>query len=193
MCCDPNRATQCRAHNVAADSRSFRDVIEMPRNTPTKHRVAPAFPPPWRSCVRCVLERGEVSHWKCQRCRRNISFRKRIALHGGVAATLTPIALHGRFHLSQDRNDRRILLTDSSHAPVNSQPLPCLKFPALQKTFVSFLCGFAQGFGIEYSALEKSVKRHQRRKENLNHFSAQRSGRMLQKFGGTFALQLVWL
>ena len=25
-CCDPNRVTQCRAHSVAADSRSFTDL-----------------------------------------------------------------------------------------------------------------------------------------------------------------------
>ena len=35
-----------------------------------------------------------MSHCKCQKCRRKIAFRKRIALYGGVSATLTPIALH---------------------------------------------------------------------------------------------------
>ena len=44
--CDPNRATQCRAHNVAADSRSLRDVAGMSRYTPPKDCVAPVFPPP---------------------------------------------------------------------------------------------------------------------------------------------------
>ena len=33
--CDPNRATQCRAHSAAADSHSFRDVAGMSHYTPT--------------------------------------------------------------------------------------------------------------------------------------------------------------
>ena len=33
-CCDPNRATQCRAHSVAANSRNFRDVAGVSRCTP---------------------------------------------------------------------------------------------------------------------------------------------------------------
>ena len=65
-------------------------------------RGAQVFPPPvavvfgvfWREKNRRKIGGGEVLHWKCQRCRGKVSFRKRIALHGGVAATLTPIALH---------------------------------------------------------------------------------------------------
>ena len=101
-CCAPNRATQCRAHIVPATSRGFRDVAGMSRSTPPppKHHVAPVFPPPvaivfgvfWRE--RRLGVTLEVSHWKCQKCRGKISFRKWIALHEGVATTLTPIALH---------------------------------------------------------------------------------------------------
>ena len=49
--CDPNRATQCRAHSVAADSRNFRDVAGMSRYTPPEDRVAPVFPPRCRSLL----------------------------------------------------------------------------------------------------------------------------------------------
>ena len=58
-CCEPNRATQCRAHSVAADSRSFRDVAGMSRcSPPPKRPRRTCFPTPCRSCVRSVLERG---------------------------------------------------------------------------------------------------------------------------------------
>ena len=45
-CWDPNRATQCRAHSAAADSRNFRDVAGMSHYTPLEGGVAPVFPPP---------------------------------------------------------------------------------------------------------------------------------------------------
>ena len=45
-CCDPSRATQCRAHSVAADSRSFTGVAGVSRYTPLKDCVTPVFPPP---------------------------------------------------------------------------------------------------------------------------------------------------
>ena len=78
-CRDPNRATQCRAHSVAANSRSFRDVARVWRYTP---------PTVTKKTCRTYLATS-----LCQ-CRKEIALQKRIALHGGVAATLTPIALH---------------------------------------------------------------------------------------------------
>ena len=47
----------------------------------------------WREKNRRKLG-GGVLPWKSKRCRGKISFQKRIALHRGVAATLTRIALH---------------------------------------------------------------------------------------------------
>ena len=38
-CCDPDRATQCRAHSVAANSRSFRDVARVSRHSVTPPTV----------------------------------------------------------------------------------------------------------------------------------------------------------
>ena len=97
-CSDPNRATQCRAHNVAADSRSFRDVTGMSRYTPPKDRVAPVFPTPPVAVVFGVFwkdkNRRKIAGGGCHTGSVKISFRQWIALHGGVAATLTPIALH---------------------------------------------------------------------------------------------------
>ena len=77
-CCDPCRATQCRAHSVAANPADL-EMSQGCRATPLqpsqKDPVAPILPP------------------LCQ-CRGEISLQKWIALHGGVAATLTPTALH---------------------------------------------------------------------------------------------------
>ena len=81
-CCDACRAALCRAHNAAADFRSLRDVARVSRCTPQK----------------------TLSHLSCQspitmrvlhlpRCRGSISKRKRIALHGSVAASLSRVAL----------------------------------------------------------------------------------------------------
>ena len=77
-CCDPCRATQCRAHSVAANFRSFRNVAGVSRYT-----LQPS-------------QKKTLSHPSCHPLsvsQRNI-LAKRIALHGGVAATLTPVALH---------------------------------------------------------------------------------------------------
>ena len=79
-CCDPLIARHSVAHRV---SQQIPAVLEMwrggvplhPSNPRGKDPVAPILPPP------------------CQ-CRGEISLQKRIALHGGGAATLTPIALH---------------------------------------------------------------------------------------------------
>ena len=77
-CSDPNRATQCRAHNVATDSRSFRDVARGCRATPLQRSQKR----PCRTYLATPLSVLQ-GHF----------LAKRIALHGGVAATLTPIAL----------------------------------------------------------------------------------------------------
>ena len=85
-CCDPCRATRCRTHNVAANFCKFQDVAGMSRYTPMhpkKDPVASVLPP------HCHNE-----YFNCQRCRGSISKRKRIALHGGGAATLSHVALH---------------------------------------------------------------------------------------------------
>ena len=57
-CCDSNRATQCRAHTVAADSHNFRDVAGMSRYTTPKDGVAPVFPPACRGERRDVVLEG---------------------------------------------------------------------------------------------------------------------------------------
>ena len=78
-CCDPCCATQCRTHNVAPNSRNFQDVAGMSScisHAPQKR--------PCRTYLATPLSL----------CRREICLQKRIALHGGVAATLTQIALH---------------------------------------------------------------------------------------------------
>ena len=78
-CCDPCGATQCRAHGFAANSLNFRDVAGVSHyasQTPQKR--------PCRTYLATPLSL----------CRRRSSLQKRIALHGSVAATLTPTALH---------------------------------------------------------------------------------------------------
>ena len=63
---------------VAANSCNFRDVAGVSRYTPP------------------TLTKKTLSHLSChpRQCCRAISLQRWIALHGGVAATLTPIALH---------------------------------------------------------------------------------------------------
>ena len=58
-------------------------IWKTPFVTPWINPVAPVLPP------HCHNE-----HLSCQRCRGSISKRKRIALHGGVAATLGPLQHH---------------------------------------------------------------------------------------------------
>ena len=89
--------TPIALHSVAHTmSQQIPAVLEMSqecRATPHQKTVSQLFSHPLSQL--CSEEQtGEVSHWKCQRCRGKISLGKRIALHGGVAATLTPIALH---------------------------------------------------------------------------------------------------
>ena len=76
--------TPIALHNVAADSHSFRDVAGMSRYTLQK-TVSHLFPTPpivimfgvfWREKNRRKIGGGEVSHWKCQRRRGNISLPK---------------------------------------------------------------------------------------------------------------------
>ena len=78
-CCDPCRATHCRAQSVAANSRYFRGVAGMSLYTPHS--------PSKRLCCTCLATPLSL-------CRRESSLQKRIALNGGVAATLTPVTLH---------------------------------------------------------------------------------------------------
>ena len=81
------------------------------RATLPPRTVSHLFPHPSQLCAECSGQRrtdvrleGEASHWKCQRCRGKVSFRKRIALHGGVAAAITPIVLHyATKHYNYDR------------------------------------------------------------------------------------------
>ena len=88
-CGDPNRATQCRAQSVASNSRQ-------------RCRAKIALHPPKSRC-RTFL-RTPLSHFPLIRSRRGarragggycgtLGFRKRIALQGGIAATVTPVAL----------------------------------------------------------------------------------------------------
>ena len=78
-CCDPCRATQGRAHNVAANSHN----LEMSRGC----RATSPIPPKKGLCRTDLATPLSL-------CRGRSSLQKRIALHGGVATALTPIALH---------------------------------------------------------------------------------------------------
>ena len=108
-CCDPDRATQCRAHNVAAISRSFRGVAGLSRYTPP------------------TLTKMTLSH---QSCHPPLSVLQGnfLAKNGSrytgvytVAATLTPITLHcATKAINRDRrsasNLRSQPITDASIA-----------------------------------------------------------------------------
>ena len=91
-CGDPNRATQCRASSVASNSRRIRDVAPKSRYTP----------PPQIKVSHLSLD--PLSHFPLIRSRHGVwragggyrgtfGFRTRIALQGGIAATITPVAL----------------------------------------------------------------------------------------------------
>ena len=86
-------ALQCHAHSAATNSRNFRDVAGgvalHPSNPYKKDPVAPILPP-------------------C--CQRRKSLAERIALHRGVAATLTPIRLHCATKLSKWRSTAETVL-----------------------------------------------------------------------------------
>ena len=90
-CGDPNRATQCRAWSVASNSRRIRDVAPISRYTPPKSRC--------RTFLRTALSHCPLirSRQGARRAgggyRATFGFRKRIALQGGIAATVTPVAL----------------------------------------------------------------------------------------------------
>ena len=79
-------ALLCVAHTV---SQQIPAILEMSRGC----RAAPSLPSKKRPCRTYLATLLSL-------CRRRSSLQKRIALHGGLAATLTPIALHCAKHTS---------------------------------------------------------------------------------------------
>ena len=92
-CGDPNRATQCRAQSVASNSRRIRGVAPKSRYTPPDQGAFLRIPSR-RTFLSHSQQAGEgVSRRAGGGYRGTFGFRKRIALQGGVAATVTPVAL----------------------------------------------------------------------------------------------------
>ena len=96
-CGDPNRATQRRAESVASNSRRIRGVAPN-RATPPNQGVAPfSGPRPSHFPVSFAAARGSGRGGVCRGGLVEVSRRfwvpERIALQGGVAATVTQVAL----------------------------------------------------------------------------------------------------
>ena len=108
-CCDPCRATQCRAYSAAANSRSFQDVAGMSRCIP--HAT------PKNSCRTYLATPLSL-------CCGEICLQNRIALDGGVAATPTPIALHC-FTKVRNFPDLLLRVFADSLLPVYGKGSPC--------------------------------------------------------------------